>query len=93
MKFKVKFPRPKFLGRAAFKTLLKRNGWKVPRDFYGASCCVLRNGGRYYRFRFASDQVDVSCHYKDFDRWANSTEETLSIEYMKVRLTLARGQA
>ena len=83
---KWKYTRPKFVGRAAFKTLLKRNGFKVKRDFYGARCCIAQHGGRQYRFRFDSGVVDVSCPLADFDRWANSTELTTSIEEMKVRL-------
>ena len=79
--------RPKFAGRAAFKTLLKRNGFKVKRDFYGARCCIAQHGGRQYRFRFDSGVVDVSCPLADFDRWANSTALTMSIEEMKVRLS------
>ena len=84
---KWKYTRPKFVGRAAFKTLLKRNGFKVKRDFYGPSCCIAQLGGRQYRFRFDSDEVDVSCPMADFDRWANSTDETMSIEEMKVGLS------
>ena len=84
---KWKYTRPKFVGRAAFKTLLKRNGFKVKRDFYGARCCIAQHGGRQYRFRFDSGVVDVSCPLADFDRWANSTEHTVSIEEMKVRLS------
>lgn len=84
---KWKYTRPKFVGRAAFKTLLKRNGFKVKRDFYGARCCIAQHGGRQYRFRFDSGVVDVSCPLADFDRWANSTEHTTSIEEMKVRLS------
>ena len=84
---KWKYTRPKFVGRAAFKTLLKRNGFKVKRDFYGARCCIAQHGGRQYRFRFDSGVVDVSCPLADFDRWANSTELTMSIAEMKVRLS------
>ena len=84
---KWKYTRPKFVGRAAFKTLLKRNGFKVKRDFYGARCCIAQHGGRQYRFRFDSGVVDVSCPLADFDRWANSTDLTMSIAEMKVRLS------
>lgn len=82
----MKCPRPKFAGRAALKTLLRRNGFDVPRDFYGKGCCWAKKGGRLYRFRFASDAVDVSCPVADFDRWANSTEITMSIEALKARM-------
>ena len=84
---KWKYTRPKFVGRAAFKTLLKRNGFKVKRDFFEARCCIAQHGGRQYRFRFDSGVVDVSCPLADFDRWANSTDLTMSIAEMKVRLS------
>jgi len=84
--FKFKFQRPKFAGRAAFKTLLRRNKFDVPRDFYGRCCCIIKKGNRLYRFRFAKDEVDVSCPLGDFDRWANSTELTMSIKAMKVNM-------
>lgn len=93
MKFKPIHVRPKLAGRAAFKTLLKRQGYNVPRDFYGASCCILRKGGRYYRFRFEAGVVDVSCPRNDFDRWANSTERTERIKCMKVRLSPTAEEA
>jgi hypothetical protein len=83
---KWKSRRPKFQGRAAFKTLLRRNGFSVPRDFYGFSSCMARKGSRAYRFRFTAGVVDISCPWPEFDRWANSTEETISIEELKVRL-------
>lgn len=83
---KWKHHRPKFTGRAAFKTLLKRNGFKVSRRFYGFDCCITKKSGRYWRFRFHDGVVDMSCKIEDFDRWANSTDETLDLEELKVRL-------
>jgi hypothetical protein len=81
-----KYHRPKFAGRAAFKTLLKRNGFNVPRDFYGPSCCIAAKAGRKWRFRFDAGVVDVSCELWDFDRWANSVDRILDIEELKVKL-------
>ena len=83
MKLKLKFrkfnySRPKFSGRAAFKTLLKRNGFSVPKNFYGFGCCIARKDTRLFRFRFGANAVDVSCVIADFDRWANSTASTFS---------------
>ena len=82
-----KYSRPKMAGRSALKTLLKRNGFKVPRNFYGRGCCIAKRNNRLWRFRFWSgDFVDVSCPINDFDRWANSTDETRSIEQLKAQL-------
>jgi len=83
---KWKYTRPKFAGRAAFKTLLKRRGFKVGRDFYGSGCCIAKKAGRLWRFRFHAGVVDMSCELKDFDRWANSTEDTFNLEELKARL-------
>lgn len=83
---KWKYHRPKFAGRAAFKKLLERNGFKVPRDFYGQSCCIALKGGRHWRFRFDDGVVDVSCDLRDFDRWANSTDRILDLEALKAKL-------
>jgi len=84
---KWKYTRPKFAGRAAFKTLLKRRGFKVERDFYGFGCCIAKKAGRLWRFRFHAGVVDMSCELKDFDRWANSTEVTFNLEDFKARGT------
>jgi hypothetical protein len=74
------------IGRAAFKTLLKRNGFKVPRDFYGQGCCIALRYGRKWRFRFDAGKVDVSCELWDFDRWANSVDRIIYIEELKGKL-------
>jgi len=84
---KWKYTRPKFAERAAFKTLLKRKGFKVERDFYGRGCCIAKGAGRLWRFRFHAGMVDMSCELGEFDRWANSTEATLNLEVFKVRTT------
>ena len=83
---KFKYFRPKIEHRAALKTLLKRNGFKFNRDFYGFGCCIAKKSNRYWRFRFLEGLVDMSCTLNDFDRWANSTEDIMSIEELKVRL-------
>lgn len=36
--------------------------------------------GRYFRVRWNAGEVDIGETYDSFDRWANSTERTLSIE-------------
>lgn len=83
---KWKYHRPKFAQRAAFKTLLKRNGFKVKRDFYGRECCIVIRNNKFWRFRFDDGVVDVSCNLWDFDRWANSTDGIISLEELKVKL-------
>jgi len=82
---KWKYTRPKFAGRAAFKTLLKRKGFKVGREFYGLDCCIAKGAGRLWRFRFHAGMVDMSCKLEEFDRWANSTEATLNLEVFRAR--------
>ena len=62
-----------------FKTMLKRCGHIVPRNFFNRGCVsVYKN--RMYRFRHWSDVfvVDVSCRLPDFDRWANSTDMSVT---------------
>ena len=67
-----------------FKTLLKQRGFKVSRNFFDReSVAQCRN--RLYRFRWWGDTynkldaffVDISCPIRDFDRWANSTDNTM----------------
>lgn len=81
-----RYHRPKMAGRAAFKTLLKRNGFKIKRNFYGRECCIAKRNGRRWRFRFDANKVDVSCDLWDFDRWANSTDRILDLEELKAKL-------
>ncbi len=64
-----------------FKTLLKRLGYRVPRDLFKYGMCTAYKGNRAYRFRhwaFPDFFVDISCPLTDFDRWANSTEQTVN---------------
>ena len=82
---KWKYSRPKFAARAAFKTRLRKNGFKVPRNFYGAGCCIAYRNARMWRFRFDDNVVDVSCDLLDFDRWANSTYTILDFaEFLRI---------
>lgn len=87
MKFKITYHRPsrqelKGFSPSEFKTLLKRRGYKVRRDFF-CDCIAYRNG-RMYRFRYWSTErgfeVDVSCPLAEFDRWANSIDQVLTFE-------------
>lgn len=80
------YHRPKFTGRAALKTLLRRNGFKIKRDFYGPGYCIAQRNGKQWRFRFDDGVVDVSCDLWDFDRWANSTDRILNLEELKAKL-------
>jgi len=64
-----------------FKTLLKRSGFKVDRDFFKMGS-IAKKGSRLYRFRywaFPDFFVDISCPVKEFDRWANSTDRTITL--------------
>ena len=64
-----------------FKTLLKRRGFKVPRDFFKMGA-IAKKGSRMYRFRywaFPDFFVDISCRVNEFDRWANSTDRTITL--------------
>lgn len=80
MNYKFKAKRPKReqlhgLSPSELKTLLKRRGYKIGRDFfkYGS---LARYKNRGYRFRWYSDEffVDKSCVRSEFDRWANSVD-------------------
>lgn len=62
-----------------FKTLLQKFGFKVGRSLQSEGWCITHKN-HAYRFRWWNDAgfvVDVSCPIKDFDRWANSTEQTM----------------
>lgn len=76
--FKRQYPgRPELGGysRSEFKTLLKKFGFKVMRP----QSYVFFRRSRIYRFRWWCNGfvVDIGMPYRDFDRWANSTEQTL----------------
>lgn len=86
MKYKYRAKRPKRnqlhgLSPSEFKTILKRRGYKIGRDFFKYGC-LARKGSRSYRFRWYSDGeffVDKSCPRNEFDRWANSVDEVFTI--------------
>ena len=65
---------------SGFKTLLRRLGYTVARDFFKTSGGVVKYRNRLYRFRYWNDPfvVDVSCPVGEFDRWANSVERTIT---------------
>lgn len=94
MKFKFKFTRPgreKLCGfsPSEFKTFLKRNGFRVHREFFSSKCKEAERNGRLYRFRHWAEEgflVDISCKLNDFDRWANSTDEVVNFEEFKERM-------
>ena len=68
-----------------FKTYLKQLGHKVPRNL-ATTGYVTEYQNRAYRWRWWSDEgfvVDVSGPLEEFDRWANSVEETYSFGEMK----------
>jgi len=71
-----------------FKTLLRRMGYRIPRDWkYGVT--THKNMNRYFRFRwfpaYGDDptnfvfKVDISEPFDEFDRWANSTESIVPV--------------
>ena len=86
MKFKHRASRPKRdqlngMSPSEFKTLLRRRGYTIGRDFFKYGC-QARYKNRSYRFRWYSDggfSVDKSCLRSDFDRWANSVDEVIAI--------------
>ena len=95
-RFKYKYPRPSPAefgqSRSKFKAKLKRMGFHVPKDFFGASCCVADRRGLRFRFRHWGDTynmgpkvflVDIAAR-GSFDRWAISCKETITLgEFME----------
>ena len=85
MKYKYRVKRPKRdhlhgLSPSELKTLLRRRGYDIGRDFFKYGC-QARYRGRSYRFRWYSDGeffVDKSCILSEFDRWANSVDEVIT---------------
>ena len=85
MKYKYRAKRPKRdqlhgMSCSELKTLLKRRGYKIGRDFF--KFCIARYKNRSYRFRWwytnGEFLVDISCIHSEFDRWANSTEDVVT---------------
>jgi len=69
------------MSASEFKTMLKRGGYKVRRDFFKLGS-IARKHNRLYRFRYWGHPgeffVDVSSKLRDFDRWANSTDRVVN---------------
>jgi hypothetical protein len=62
-----------------FKTLLKLRGHQVPRNLYWSGY-VTHYENRAYRWRYWGEDgfvVDISEPLDQFDRWSNSTEQTV----------------
>lgn len=91
-KFKMKHSKPirKELGGfspSEFKTLLRQQGHKISRTFFKESS-ISEYRNRKYRWRWWGDSytkstdfvIDISCINSDFDRWANSVDETILFE-------------
>lgn len=69
---------------SSLKTWLKRNGFKgegKPRQPIRETKGYVERSGR--KFRIRADVVDISEPIPDFDRWANSTERTVTLEEFK----------
>ena len=78
---------------SAFKTWLWRHGFRKDRAVFSGWNCDFRRGNRRFRLRYnttVTSVVDLSD--LDFDRWANSTEETLTLTQFMERYA-ARGKA
>ena len=52
---------------------LHRQAWRN-------NCMYCKGFGRHFRVRWHARVVDIGEVYETFDRWANSTERTLSID-------------
>lgn len=77
------------MSRSEFKRRLTQRGHKLKRHFWKFCDSICYN--RLYRFHWeGTPSVDISCPIEEFDRWANSTDETLTIEQFIDRLTLER---
>ena len=59
--------------RAGFRAGYGYGGWRKNWEYCHAF-------GRPFRVRFKAGVVDIGEVYETFDRWANSTERTLTIE-------------
>lgn len=97
--FKWRHPKPTRdqlggFSSSEFKTLLKRLGYPISRDFFKSDCSIVQYRGCMYRFRYWGNHynndttfvVDISCPVEEFDRWANSVEETITFtEWLKLQ--------
>lgn len=64
-----------------FKTMLRRKGHKVSRNFFKRGC-VSEKSGTYFRWRWWNEDgfmVDLSCPKAEFDHWANSTDVSATV--------------
>ena len=86
MRFKYQHQKPNRdqlwgMSPSQFKTMLRRRGYKIPRDFFKQGS-IAKKGNRLYRFRYWGGVgeffVDVGCPISQFDRWANSTDRTIN---------------
>lgn len=78
---------------SAFKTWLWRHRFRKDRAVFSGWNCEFCRGNRRFRLRYqtmVTAVVDVSD--TDFDRWANSTEETLTLKQFMERYA-ARDKA
>ncbi len=65
---------------SAFKTWLWLHGFRKDRAVFSRWNCDFRRGNRRFRLRYdATVTAVVDVGDNDFDRWANSTEETLTL--------------
>lgn len=69
--------------RSKIKTWMKRNrfkhiGWgSTPRTDPRINSWQCRDSGVIFRIRMSDDGIHVDVGDRDFDRWANSTQETV----------------
>lgn len=65
------------MSRSEFKRILKKFGHELKRNFWIDRKSKFYD--RLYRWRFDDGVVDISCPVDYFDRWANSTDCTVTI--------------
>ena len=96
MSSKWKFRRPKRhqlsgMSCSELKGLLRRTVGpnRIRRNFFGWQGAVFQWKNRMYRIRWSAPDecmVDVSCEVADFDRWANSCEDEITLSDLVNRL-------
>lgn len=62
-----------------FKTWLWRHGFHKDRAVFSKWNCDFRRGSRRFRLRYQTTVAVVDVADTNFDRWANSTKETLTL--------------
>ena len=66
------------------KTWLRRNGFRCEANQPMRSCKgYVERSGRKFRIRPFDGVVDIGETFDTFDRWANSTERTISLDEFK----------